>query len=281
VVNFFGFIYRIVTMVDKVIAALPEVLTDHLSAGKYNRLLKYFADISADDLKMMTKAELVDACAPEDRLLMLSFIKTVLSVFLATDDPFDPEEAPIFFVSSATDPKRPFVSDSGALDLEARVLSSELSKVAATAGKFTIQEAFTQISPQIRKSIKSIRLGCNNLLDSDLPIVAEFVSTCTNCTFVDLSTNRFSGYDLKTRPQVDAALKSIIDSVGTVVAVYNTITSIDRADFINSLTAQQLGRFIWIPRNWLSAMSWKKMISPEKMQLIDNILDTHVNYYKR
>lgn len=140
--------------------------------------------------------------------------------------------------------------------------------------KKTIRDLMNEPIP----SSATLLLSFNNLLDTDLPPLAELTRKISPAE-VNLSHNRIHGYNEHVRSMVDKSLKEILQHTSNYVNICgNPIASADRVDFFRSLTKDQLGKLIWIPEAWLYPGHWKAMIDAA---LHPDIQKTHEMYYSR
>jgi hypothetical protein len=189
-------------------------------------------------------------------------------------NPFDSEETRI---GPFEIPQKGYHPSDGSVDLSESILSSAYEKVARSSPTPGISKSFNELM-KMKDAITSLNLSCNNLLDVDLPIIANFVTQCPNCSIVDVSLNRFYGNDEKRRLIVDEARGTLLrqPAIKVVDICFNPVASVDRADLFHRLSREALAKLIWVPKIWLSAGRWKDMLPEANVELVE---ETHNKFY--
>jgi len=240
-------------------------LEDALKNTKFTSLQKYFAEIELDDLGDFSEDELVQLAEPKDRVRMKIFIKQYLTPFLARDNPYKLHDIPTPSAKSSN-PSSPRVGD-----FQGRLISAEFAKAFTDTERISVEDLKKYLSDT--NNLQRLDLSRNNLLDSDLPIIARCIPA--SCAEIDLSYNRFG----VSNPEM--ATKAIIDILGHTNLKFlditvNPIASVDHREFFMKLE-NQFERLIFIPKQWIAGKSWFIMVPGDWQELVRR---THTEYYK-
>jgi len=231
-----------------------------LKSSKFQPLEPYFKGLDTSDLLMISPEQFIKACEPHDRLLMNVFVQKVLQSFL--------ESEPVYDVPSPLDSK----SKGKVLNLREKLLPVSFESLSATTGKVTLKNVVSF------NKFDVVNLSNNNLMDTDVPLIADRVAKWAP-SVLDISGNRIYGSNIETQASVDRGLRTILSNPGInfVVIDGNPIATVDRTDFFKSLSAADLEKLVWIPRCWVSAGKWKRMVEPSNYEVVEG---THERYSK-
>ena len=96
---------------------------------------------------------------------------------------------------------------------------------------------------------------------------------------VDLKSNRFHGYQEKSRESVDANIRRLLASakVRWVDVVGNPMASVDRMDVFRNTTVDELKKLIFVPQPWLDKKSWWVLVPGKAEQAA--VERAHFEYY--
>jgi len=243
---------------------------ESMCTGRYQPLSEYFKGYSKADLEKLDEEDFLEIAKPEHRILMKLFIRNLQSSWFPTD-PFD----------SVSSPRLPSeniaVTEDGVLNLKHEVVSKMFKNdrlpfisITSLSSKFKND----------RMAIKNLDLSDCNLVDQDLPIIADFVLSLPNCEILNLSYNRFHGMrDGPERIRMDKALEDILvhKKLRFLDVTGNPLASVDRKDLFKKLTNKQLTKLIWIPFSWLEGKGWQSLVADKQAQEV--VLTTHRTYY--
>jgi len=252
-------------------AELKELVTEKLSNKYQPRLGNYFQNLTVGDLSLFYAEDLEQMAAPGDKPLMRVCVDDVLGPYLKQTNPFEAKKQliPVWPQPKASiDPKT--------LNLTGLVMPLAFASAAPSFAKKTVKEYYTSEKEGVFYDV--VNFSGNHLLDDDLPEIAKAISKW-NPKIVNLSNNRFHGYDMRYRKEVDKALQDIlaVSSVKYVDITANPLASVDRKDLFNLLNKEQLKKLIWIPKNWINGGNWKVMIDNKSFH--PEIEKTHKEYY--
>ena len=135
-------------------------------------------------------------------------------------------------------------------------------------------------------AIEVVKMRHNLLEDEDMRYVTAFVESLARSSLkqqlrVDLSSNRFHGYNMEIREKFDSALCQLLslDKVVFVIVCHNMLLSSDRKDFFTTVPMEILSKIIWVPRLWLKRDLWKSLVSGRPATDVADIKAIHEQYY--
>jgi hypothetical protein len=254
-------------MADVAISALCDT-------GPYRVLEDKFPEITLGDIAATKLSEdaFVDLVEDKkDRMLMRMFFREKVKPLLQAD-PFQRAEGKF--------------ADPTLLDLSrSKVISKRFARFTHLTDEIPTAELAARFKGKDLAYVQRIDLSSNDLLDEDMPIIVDFIkSALPNCANVDLSNNRFHGYD----PTLQAALyKSLTEllrqeKIQFVDICGNALASVDGAPFFKRLSESPklFSKLIWIPMLWVEAGRWKSVVPDSPHGLHERIIDAHRGFYK-
>ena len=250
---------------------LPK-LNDLLS-NKFESLKKYFKGITTQDLANFTGNDLVHYVLPEDKFLMILFVKTIISNYLLKIFLYSNKDTEFkIFSLKPTD---------GILDLKNKILSS---KVEIYENPLSMKYLIENV--QDKENIKIMDCSHNLLTNKDMVQIKQLVLKMPCLETLNLSYTHLIGSNssniIKRDEFYDVSddLKEIIkmDNIKYIDIQMTSLASYDGHDFLNSLDHKLISKLIWIPSNFLNKDSWKTIIN--NINYINIIINTHNDYYK-
>mgnify|MGYP001110283081 CR=1 FL=1 len=168
----------------------------------------------------------------------------------------------------------PTISEDGVLDLQGHIVPRRYEDF-KEAHHVSLREYHKQNIYWER--VKVLKLKYSSLVEMDLASVNRLLKKLPNCEEVDLRGNRFC------EPTADEHLLRMVRSkqARMVNICQNPLAAIERRDFFEQLTEQDLERLIWIPESWLEGKKWQNVLAKgeEKEQKCAIVLNTHRAYY--
>lgn len=125
--------------------------------------------------------------------------------------------------------------------------------------------------------MKVLKVSFTGLMENDLAAVNRMLNKLPNCVEVDLRGNKF--YESTADEHLLRMLRT--EQVRLVNIVLTPFASVDRRNFFEKLTENDLQRLIWIPEAWLERKKWKNMLyrADDKDKKFAISLETHRAYY--
>eukprot|EP00300_Choanocystis_sp_HF-7_P034218 c46822_g1_i1.p1 GENE.c46822_g1_i1~~c46822_g1_i1.p1 ORF type:complete len:248 (+),score=51.35 c46822_g1_i1:61-804(+) len=243
------------------------MLPRELFFAPYESLSGYFEKLTEDGLRRIPESVLLTAANQEDRIMMQMFIIERLRGHLA--NPFRP--------------KAKIDQPSNALNFDGQLVPQVMKGF--ETNKTGIWELPAQLVNE-KGPVAGLSLRANNLLDDDVPCILEAVQACLpksvpDGMWVDLSSNRISGYDSKAREKVDSALQALLafPQVTFVNLCANPIASVSRADFFYELQDELLLKLIWVPSSMLYSGNWTVLVPTRSDETRSKIIAAHKKFY--
>lgn len=240
-------------------AKISDCCTD-----QFQRLSKYFHDITFSDLDWIDEDDIVQTAMPEDRLLMKVFVIKCIRPFFETL-----ESKPV-----VNPRKQPRLSvENGVLNLQRMVLSPTFEKdtdthlipLADLPGK--IQE---DIWPH---HVRVLDLSYNHLSNKTLEHISRCLDVLPQCEVLDLSYNSIR--DDEGCNELERILNR--PSLSFLKICVNAIASDLGKSFLHGLDDDALRKLIWIPKIWLSSSGWKGVMEDERKCVV--VEQTHYLFY--
>jgi hypothetical protein len=252
-----------------------HVFVDADFTGPYEGLAKYFRGFRVSALLEFDEEELANMVSPEDKFRVRQFARTQLSAAGGKgEDPFQEEGGLVQRVGQDV-----------VLALQRKVVPCAFKNMRPDLLNMdTLLEKWKD-KPNVLASVTLVDLSCNNLLDGDLPKIAEFIQQISSKAFrLCLSSNRLYGRDAAGEPiaEVDEAIVRMLlmEKVLFLDILHNPLASVDRKDLFQRLAQSHTAVFrklIWVPNSWLEGSSWKTML-PEKFDC-RLVYDAHRRYF--
>jgi hypothetical protein len=240
--------------------------TEVLREPRFKSLVESYGlnELSSSDLLSLDPDDLIDVVEPKHRVLMLLLIKSLHKAQGTERDPY----------------LKPQVDEDskGRAPGEESFAPTVRSKAVLNPLYRTVREwrdSLAKDSDEARRKIKVVNLRNQHLLDADLEDIVELVTLFPECKRVDLNSNRFRD----TRKAGETLGRLLQNEILQAVDIrFTPLSTVDGAEFLKSLTPEQLRRLIWIPQAWLGGGNWSKLVANEK-EKIDAVMQAHCAFY--
>jgi hypothetical protein len=229
---------------------------------KFSFLKKHFQGVILEDVMGWSEEEFLDVCHPHR-----GAGKKFYSLLLQS-------------------PWRPTSPSASVLNLSRCAVSTLFGSIAGKGGRLpTIEVKLETLDDAAAQAATQLDFSCNELFDVDLPIILKFVMKLEQSgndvqRVVDLSSNRFHGYDESETffQTLDELLQC--KSVQYVVVTRNPCASTDSLPYLKEIHKKdfRLQKLIWIPEMWLCGETWKGMVHEEA---VADVKATHERYYRQ
>lgn len=237
-------------------------------------LAEYFGAFKVSDILSLSDDELADAARPEHKIAMRLFCRRILQPLR--------EAGPDPYRDRSTRPREPL--QGSMLVLRGRVVTASLKSLRPNLLALDSLTAEWRVMDEAkRRQVRWIDVSENFLVDSDLPLLAVFISLFPQREVVDASSSRFYGKDSAGKPLdgFEGAIEMILDcpTMGFLDITSNPLASVDRKDLFVKWAHEKpnlLLKLIWIPKVWLKGGAWKVLVPSD---IHAKVYDQHLQYY--
>jgi hypothetical protein len=230
-------------------------LVNYIIEDRFERLRPYLDGISTEDLMngLVSIEDILEATKSVHRLLMIVFIKKYLIPLRRSDST---QSTKVFH--------------EGHLNLRGKIATEELKESSWLSTVKDIPKLPEVITNP--DAVVSMDLSHNYLSNKDLNAVPSLLETdLKSCLIIDLSNNRLNAGDDGLE-----ALRRILKIEDIKVIICSNALVVEGKQFLSSLSNNELGKLIWIPRQWYTSLGWHNAIDEDKW---DIVYQTHYSFY--